>query len=64
LIALYGPTNPAYTPPLSSNAEVIRLIEGGLIKIRKGEAAEGYHQSLIDIQPEMVVEKLLQKLNP
>lgn len=58
LVALYGPTSPQYTPPLSPKAVVIRLIEGGLIKIRKGEGAEGYHQSLIDITPDMVMEKL------
>lgn len=62
LIALYGPTSPQYTPPLSQNAVIIRLIEGGLIKIRKGEGAEGYHQSLIDIQPEMVMDKLAELL--
>lgn len=63
LVALYGPTSPQYTPPLSPNAEVIRLIEGGLIKIRKGEGQGGYHQSLIDITPEKVMDTLLSKLN-
>lgn len=64
LVALYGPTSPEYTPPLSDNVEIIRLIEGGLIKVRKGkDSEEGYHQSLIDIQPQMVVEKLRQLLD-
>lgn len=64
LVALYGPTSPIYTPPLADNAIIIRLIEGGLIKVRKGQdSEEGYHQSLIDIQPEMVWEKLQSLLN-
>lgn len=59
LIALYGPTSPEYTPPLSDQAIIIRLIEGGLIKVRKGsDSEEGYHQSLIDITPKMVIKKL------
>ncbi|TNH05070.1 lipopolysaccharide heptosyltransferase II [Testudinibacter sp. TR-2022] len=59
LVALYGPTSPQYTPPLSDKVEIIRLIDGGLIKVRKGsDSSEGYHQSLIDIQPELVVGKL------
>lgn len=57
LVALYGPTSPEFTPPLSDRAEIIRLIKGYL-KIRKGGADLGYHQSLIDIQPERVLEAL------
>ncbi|WP_261843384.1 lipopolysaccharide heptosyltransferase II [Aliamphritea ceti] len=57
VIALYGPTSPGFTPPLSEKAEVIRLIDG-FHKIRKGDAEQGYHQSMIDITPELVLEKL------
>ncbi|WP_249961372.1 lipopolysaccharide heptosyltransferase II [Histophilus somni] len=64
LVAVYGPTSPEYTPPLSDNAVIIRLIEGGLIKVRKSQdSSEGYHQSLIDITPQMVIEKLQDFLN-
>lgn len=57
LIALYGPSSPDFTPPLSSKAKVIRLISG-YHKIRKGDADQGYHQSLIDIQPQQVLDAL------
>ncbi|GKX64241.1 ADP-heptose--LPS heptosyltransferase RfaF [Pragia fontium] len=57
LIALYGPSSPDFTPPLSNDAKVIRLITG-YHKVRKGDAQQGYHQSLIDIQPERVLNEL------
>ena len=41
---------------------VIRLITG-YHKVRKGDAAEGYHQSLIDIQPTRVHQELSALLN-
>lgn len=61
LVALYGPSSPDFTPPLSHQARVIRLITG-YHKVRKGDAAEGYHQSLIDIQPTQVFSELEQLL--
>ncbi|MEC5320922.1 ADP-heptose--LPS heptosyltransferase RfaF [Brenneria populi subsp. brevivirga] len=54
LVALYGPSSPDFTPPLSHQAEVIRLISG-YHRVRKGDAEQGYHQSLIDIQPQQVL---------
>ncbi|MFC0141931.1 ADP-heptose--LPS heptosyltransferase RfaF [Erwinia mallotivora] len=62
LIALYGPSSPDFTPPLSDKARVIRLITG-YHKIRKGEGEAGYHQSLIDIQPERVMTELMTLLD-
>ena len=58
LLALYGPSSPDFTPPLSEKAKVIRLITG-YYKVRKGDADSGYHQSLIDIQPELAFEELM-----
>ncbi|RWR03199.1 ADP-heptose--LPS heptosyltransferase [[Pantoea] beijingensis] len=57
LVALYGPSSPDFTPPLSKQARVVRLITG-YHKVRKGDADEGYHQSLIDIQPTRVLAEL------
>ncbi|MDU7765593.1 MAG: ADP-heptose--LPS heptosyltransferase RfaF [Serratia marcescens] len=57
LVALYGPSSPDFTPPLSHKARVIRLITG-YHKVRKGDAEQGYHQSLIDIQPQQVLDAL------
>jgi len=57
LVALYGPSSPDFTPPLSHKARVIRLITG-YHKVRKGDAEQGYHQSLIDITPERVISEL------
>ena len=63
LVALYGPTSPDFTPPLTDRAQVIRLIDGYL-KIRKGDQDQGYHQSLIDISPERVLQALQQFESP
>ncbi len=63
LVALYGPSSPDFTPPLSDQAKVLRLIKGYL-KIRKGDSEQGYHQSLIDITPDMAIDALHDVLSP
>lgn len=57
LVALYGPSSPDFTPPLSDKARIIRLVTG-YHRVRRGKADEGYHQSLIDIQPDSVIAAL------
>lgn len=59
LVALYGPSSPSFTPPLSDKTQIIRLISGYL-KIRKGDQQLGYHQSLIDITPKTVNDAISQ----
>ena len=57
LVALYGPTSPEFTPPLSRKAKVIRKSEG-FTKLRSGDLEGGYHQSLTNIKPKEVLAAL------
>ena len=59
LVALYGPTSPEFTPPLSNKAKVIKKSEG-FTKLRRGDLEGGYHQSLKDIKPKEVLAALLE----
>ncbi|MCR3755896.1 MAG: ADP-heptose--LPS heptosyltransferase 2 [Sodalis sp. Psp] len=62
LVALYGPSNPNFTPPLSRQAKIIHLIFG-CRKIGKGDNKQGYHQSLTAIQPDKVLIELKKLLS-
>ena len=59
LVALYGPTSPEFTPPLSNKVKVIKKNEG-FTKLRSGDLEGGYHQSLKDIKPKEVLAALLE----
>lgn len=57
LLALYGPTSPDLTPPLSTKAKVLRKNVGYDSK-RIGTGREGYHPSLLDLTPDEVLHDL------
>ena len=57
LVALYGPTSPEFTPPLSNKVKVIKKSEG-FSKLRIGNLKGGYHKGLRDIQPKEVLAAL------
>ena len=57
LVALYGPSSPEYTPPLISKKKILRKTQG-YEKVRYGSNEKGYHQSLLDIKPEEVLNAL------
>jgi len=59
LVALYGPTSPEFTPPLSNKVKVIKKNKG-FTKLRSGDLEGGYHQSLKDIKPKEVLAALLE----
>ena len=56
-LALYGPTRPTYTPPLSDYARLIKKLNG-FSKKRVGDRADGYDKSLFEISPEEVIQRL------
>ena len=57
LVAIYGPSSPQFTPPLTDNRVILRKSEG-FDKTREGSKEHGYHESLIAIKPSEVLEGL------
>ena len=61
-VALFGPTDPEFTPPLNRNSKIIRKTTG-YNKVRQGPGEEGYHPSLQRISFEEVVDVVDELLN-
>ncbi|VFP88459.1 lipopolysaccharide heptosyltransferase II [Candidatus Erwinia haradaeae] len=57
LIALYGPSNPNFTPPLSKKSKIISLASS-CDSLQNRKIHEEYHPSLIKITPERVIMEL------
>ena len=57
LVAVYGPTSPEFTPPLSERAITLRK-RSGYSRIRVGDAEGGYHSSLVKLKPDEVLLEL------
>lgn len=57
LVAVYGPTSPEFTPPLSERAVTLRK-RSGYSRVRVGDADGGYHSSLVQLMPDEVLLEL------
>ncbi len=57
VVAVYGPSSPDYTPPLINKRKILRKTDG-YDKTRVGNAPDGYHNSLLAIKPNEVIDAL------
>ncbi|WP_348666548.1 lipopolysaccharide heptosyltransferase II [Arsenophonus symbiont of Ornithomya chloropus] len=61
IVALYGPTNPNFTPPLSNRVKIIHVAIKNH-KTRIVNKNNRYHKSLINIKPVKVINELINLL--
>lgn len=61
LLAIYGPTSPAFTPPLSDKASIVQIpVDCGPCFQRV--CPEGHHKCMLDLTPALVISQI--KQNP
>ncbi|MDG2060298.1 MAG: lipopolysaccharide heptosyltransferase II [SAR86 cluster bacterium] len=56
-VALFGPTDPEFTPPLNVRAKILRKSKG-YSKVREGKGEHGYHESLLEISSIEVIDEI------
>ncbi|HSG93185.1 MAG TPA: glycosyltransferase family 9 protein, partial [Methylotenera sp.] len=60
LVTIYGPTSPAFTPPLSVNAKTVQIpVDCG--PCFKRICPEGHHKCMLDLKPALVLSQINKK---
>ena len=60
LVAIYGPTSPAFTPPLSASAEIVQIpVDCG--PCFKRICPQGHHKCMQDLTPSLVIKQIESK---
>ena len=61
LVAIYGATSPAFTPPLSDHAHIAQLDNIECAPCFQRECPLGHHRCMLELKPQLVIEQFDQE---